>query len=312
MKPFATTDLLEKHLYNSAPHVSEIRCLECSHTFPTVASLERHGNSCKPRSVTIQKNENEHYCSPCEKTFYNADALEKHRNSLIHKPLSTNLTCLGGCGKSFSAPSSMVMHLESGACTGDVGSKVDKKVLDKSVFETDVDGVICHGTVPAAIAETPNSEMSMADSGFSTPGGVPVILTPSSSTMVGTSSGMFTPLSPGATDGSMQWILPMNPLCCPLCPSSRPPFINERALEQHLASPTHAPKIYHCPETLFTEASKGPRMEFVSLSGLMQHLEAGACAGGGKKGRSIFTKAVRFVEDKLREMGILGDMKLIG
>ena len=53
-------------------------------------------------------------------------------------------------------------------------------------------------------------------------------------------------------------------------------------------------------------------MEFVSLSGLMQHLEAGACAGGGKKGRSIFTKAVRFVEDKLREMGILGDMKLIG
>ncbi|KAF3901962.1 hypothetical protein ABW21_db0201624 [Orbilia brochopaga] len=51
-------------------------------------------------------------------------------------------------------------------------------------------------------------------------------------------------------------------------------------LEQHLASPVHAPKIYHCKLSFLGLEPQVPVKEFKSLSGLVAHIEAGACRGG--------------------------------
>ncbi|TGZ78696.1 hypothetical protein EX30DRAFT_322285, partial [Ascodesmis nigricans] len=217
-----------RHLVDYHPY-----CQKCCKPFMSERLLENHLNNATPHKT-------DHHCAKCVKSFPTASALEKHKASLVHNPISNNLTCLGGCGKTFSAPSALVMHLESGGCTGDVGSAIDKKVLDRAVFENDTDGIICHGAIPEAI------------------------------------------MTPGSTydSGAMGLVtLQKNPLCCPLCPWNRPPFVNPRALEQHIQSSVHAPKIYHCPEFLFNGMKIKPpgHMKFRSLSGLVQHLEAGAC-----------------------------------
>ena len=52
---------------------------------------------------------------------------------------------------------------------------------------------------------------------------------------------------------------------CYFCPRG---FSTLTALNQHLASPVHRQKIYHCPRC---------RREYVALSGLVNHLESESC-----------------------------------
>lgn len=54
--------------------------------------------------------------------------------------------------------------------------------------------------------------------------------------------------------------------CC-LCPRG---FLNLTALNQHLNSPVHQQKIYHCPRSHC-------RLEFVALSALVNRLESETC-----------------------------------
>ncbi|KAL8720119.1 MAG: hypothetical protein Q9181_007958 [Wetmoreana brouardii] len=93
-------------------------------------------------------------------------------------------------------------------------------------------------------------------------------------------------------------------LSCPLCPQGTKIFRTLQAFHNHLASPAHAPKIYHCPVDLMPSKRKGKKAqaaikEFSTLSGMAQHIESGACEGG----RNMLEGAIEFVQDKLKELG---------
>ena len=168
------------------------------------------------------------------------------------------------------------MHLESGSC-GDM----TKTSVDSAVAAVDMMGVVTTlRSGGGRIVDSCSSSESGAEE------------------QEEEESGMLTPLS---ADGGV--VLPEYWLCCPLCPRDRGPFINERALQQHLCSPVHAEKIYHCPVKL---GGGNPELSFKTLSGLLQHLEAGVCKGGKK----TLQKAVGWLE-ALRGIGF-GGVRLLG
>lgn len=93
-------------------------------------------------------------------------------------------------------------------------------------------------------------------------------------------------------------------LLCPLCGERLREFRTLQAFRNHLASPVHAPKTFHCPVDLLPSTRKGKTgktliREFSTLSGMAQHIESGACEGG----RRMLEGAVQFVEEKLKELG---------
>ncbi|KAI9773496.1 MAG: hypothetical protein M1839_002078 [Geoglossum umbratile] len=93
---------------------------------------------------------------------------------------------------------------------------------------------------------------------------------------------------------------------CPLCPPSRPPFSNQKSRQQHLSSPAHTPRLFHCPISLLPNppsSESSPTVilkSFSTLSGLAQHLESGACEGGTE----TFRRAAKYIEIRLKEMGV--------
>lgn len=154
---------------------------------------------------------------------------------------------------------------------------------------------------------THGSISSSTFSYFSTPSvssdsrsGVP--LTPSNS-----GSEYFTP-----SEASFSSQLSTIKLSCPLCPaSSTKQYKDINALNTHLRSQIHAAKIYHCPPASLMlgsghHSTGKPQRSFATLSGLAQHVEAGACEGG----KETFNAAISFVNEKLRNMG-MGDLKLL-
>ena len=62
---------------------------------------------------------------------------------------------------------------------------------------------------------------------------------------------------------------------CYLCQNG---FGTLRALNQHLSSPAHQQKIYHCPRC---------RREYVALSGLINHLESESCGAFRFSGNTV-------------------------
>jgi len=68
------------------------------------------------------------------------------------------------------------------------------------------------------------------------------------------------------------------------------------AMKNHLSSTAHSPKVFHCP--LYFAGVEDDRKfsqlmrYFSTLSGLMQHLESGACQGG----RATFRTTVEYIE----------------
>lgn len=161
------------------------------------------------------------------------------------------------------------------------------------------------GTItPTGYAHSPTSTASS-----STFGGV--LLTPSSSSLSTTDSesGILTPSSPVGHP----FLLPNGRYECPLCPAgSRRTFKSLETLQNHMVSPiAHLPKIYHCPDPAFlgvesSPDSKAKKKNFARLSGLVQHVEYGACEGG----RAMFSGMVEFVNEKLSEVG-KGEMRMI-
>jgi len=110
-------------------------------------------------------------------------------------------------------------------------------------------------------------------------------------------------------------------LHCPICPTTlkKKTFHSVRALQAHISSLAHAPKIFHCPFTFPTaggdpnsnpttkkEKKKQKLKYFKSLSGLAMHMENGACKGGVE----MFREATRFVEEEIRKMGFV-EIKLL-
>ncbi|KAL2070080.1 hypothetical protein VTL71DRAFT_14760 [Oculimacula yallundae] len=96
---------------------------------------------------------------------------------------------------------------------------------------------------------------------------------------------------------------------CQLCAPNRKPFGSVRAYQAHVNSAAHAPKIFHCPLSFIPKVDSpdlSKARSFSTLGGLTQHLESGRCEGG----LDMYSKAITFVEEQLRLLGLSGFITL--
>ena len=302
LKIFSSKQARRDH-QRATNHPSEFSCCDCSKKFSTRIALTyhtHHHQDLTPKKVTP-------YCSSCDKPFGDANALRKHMASLKHNPLNT-LGCR--CKKKFYSPSSLLLHLESGCC----GSGMNRQLVNQAVLANDLNNVISapddasrHNILPYVgdSTLTSSSRRVRSQSILSDESSDVVILTPPSGMTSLSSSQILT------SDGSLEQALeltatPLRSFRCPLCKPTRAPFASRMALDMHIASPAHAKLIFHCPVSFTTqvlpgrgEVIKSTYRTFKTVSGLAAHVETGACKGG-KKG---LKQAVRFLEDKLAELG---------
>ncbi|KAL9131512.1 MAG: hypothetical protein Q9217_000591 [Psora testacea] len=243
-------------------------------------------------------------CEECDRDFRNVKDLNQHRSSVVHNPLSNiNCNANGNCKKRFSSPSAWLHHLESGTCP----SRINRGKLHQAIQLNDTNHLISSSSFQehAAFMEVDWSEkMSATESVIFTPvtddsfGEFPSpFATPESQ------SGMLTPSSGRSQHMSENLSLAVR-LSCPLCPIGRKPFKSLTAMKDHLESPAHSPRIFHCPLNLAGFGDEGEVSQlmkhFSTLSGLMQHLESGACQGG----RATFRKTAEYIEHNLGKMGL--------
>ena len=117
-----------------------------------------------------------------------------------------------------------------------------------------------------------NSLLTPAETMSQSSGGV--VLTPTSSTAGGEWSSMPDNTDQVVFDGARGgWL-------CGICDVV---FLKKKRLQQHLNSPAHETKLYHCGGVAAVASGGGerkPPKSFKTLSGLAQHVEAGSCTGG--------------------------------
>ncbi|RWQ94885.1 putative zinc finger protein [Paecilomyces variotii] len=272
-KYFDTTKALDQHLRSHINEANQFHCCDCDRDFSSERALEQHLTD---KVHTIVRSETQGLiCEECGRKFKNKHALKQHKTSLIHQPIS-NLECLSkDCRKRFPSPSALLHHLESGLCV----SGTNRHTLNALIQKHDQDRLISNtDSVFASIVGAGEKLQGAGGSASSTTSDSDwdVIYTPSD-------SGVSTPAisEPGSA-----------------------PFKTHRALQQHMESPAHAPRIFHCPVLLAPVNHKGVAVQrsFSTLSGLAQHLESGACKGG----KSTFRNVARYVEDRLKELGWKG------
>ncbi|KAF8448237.1 hypothetical protein BDZ91DRAFT_669775, partial [Kalaharituber pfeilii] len=278
---------------------SQFRCSKCNRDFKFAGALEAQlKEKIHPsRQTVLQPPPNT--CTICNKTFRSANSLASHTASRVHKPISQKLSCLRpGCKKKFNSPSAMIHHLESGSCSHDI----NKDMVNKVITENDHTGIITNSAARTGLESWHRAQRSGILSPLE-----PGELTPTSSldTAQDTLIGMQTPVegpNPSALFSQLMLVFPLNTHHrCPLCPRNRD-FRTKRRLETHLQSSAHAPRIYHCPVSLFDTSQLNHFRSFTTLSGLVQHLESEAC----NCGRSTFEKVIRFVGERLNDMGLDG------
>ncbi|CAL8579742.1 hypothetical protein XPA_005475 [Xanthoria parietina] len=301
---FTTQEAHSQHLRSSI-HVSQFRCLECERDFSSGQALEQHLNdkrNHRPSSSITPLEDGPCTCDECDREFTTRSALKQHLESLVHRPLS-RLRCIASrkCKGRFSSPSALLHHLESGACR----SNMTRASLNQLISTHDQGNMITFGTQLGSLFDSAGHDRTFAEA--SSPG----FLTPSShsSDAYSTLTGAQAPtpaLSPDCfTLGTGRpMICRAGKFVCPLCPVQSKGFRTVHALDDHLASPAHAPKIFHCPVDLSNLAKKGRQTEemikdFSTLSGMTQHIESGACEGG----RQTLEGAMEFVQERLKALG---------
>lgn len=301
---FTTQEALSHHLRSSV-HVSQFRCLECERDFSSGQALEQHLNDKRnhgPNTHSIAPLEDGPCsCDECDRELTNRSALKQHRESLVHRPLS-QLRCIASkkCKGRFTSPSALLHHLKSGACR----SGMTRASLNQLISTHDPGNMITFGTQLGSLLD---SAADWTSAGSSSPG----LLTPSSHPSDTYSVLMGAQTTPSALSTGYFTLGTGQPLIaragkfwCPLCPAQSRGFRTVNALGNHLASPAHAPKIFHCPISLTSSEEKGKQTEemikdFSTLSGLTQHVESGACEGG----RQMLEGAMEFVQERLKALG---------
>lgn len=313
---FVKPEALRQHMQSSI-HATQFHCCDCERDFVDEQALDQHLASKAHTPYTKGRVPSlglpDLVCEDCDRQFRDEKGLEQHRASVIHKPLS-DFKCFGDrrCKKRFTSPSAWLHHLESGACC----SKITMGSLSTAIQLSDSGHLITGGSnqedawVLGAGADI-SGETSTTGS---------VILTPLTSD--GFDESPFWPASPGSQLGMLtpdstsslrpsDSLFPATRLLCPLCPTSRKPFKSVEALSNHLSSPAHSPKVFHCPLFIAGYEDEGNMSQlmkcFSTLSGLLQHLESGACQGGNP----TFRKTVEYIEQNLKNnLGKIGLRKL--
>ncbi|EOA90812.1 uncharacterized protein SETTUDRAFT_101140 [Exserohilum turcica Et28A] len=286
--PFESQSAWENHCEVEL-HASEYRCCNCDITFKDIHALNAHMASRAHRKPLQQKHKvnarkagkattvsaGDHMCKICRRTVPSLQSFQQHCESLKHKPISA-LSCPTGegCKRKFSAPSALLHHLESGKCC----SGMDRDDIYDIVQLYDKDH-----TIHILPKLTPSSSTYLSAHGLSPDSGAPT----------------------ASLDSSDGWLL--------VTPThSQGTFRTVQALQQHIVSPTHCDKVYHCPRNLLpinsskAETKQRKAKQFTTLSGLAQHLESGACRGG----RQTFLRCIEFIQQHLGQWG-LGGMRLL-
>ena len=306
-RSFVNPEALSQHLQSSI-HATQFHCCDCDRDFVDEQALHQHlaNKIHKPNanSKVFSFGLSEWVCEDCDRDFKDKKSLGQHRSSVIHKPLS-DFKCFGHehCKKRFTSPSAWLHHLESGACR----SKITMGSLNTAVQSSDI-----HQHITGSRNQEYTALQGANMSGNTSAEGS-LILTPVTGdgfdedlywpTSPGSASGMLTPNSTISRRPSDSSSLALR-LLCPLCPVSRKPFKSLEALSNHLSSPAHSPKIFHCALAIAGYEDEGKVSQlikyFSTLSGLLQHLESGACQGGN----ATFRKTVQYIEHNLRRLGL--------
>lgn len=306
---FFNSEALGQHL-RSPIHATQFHCCDCDRDFVNEQALHQHlaDKIHKPHKPHTKPKVSSYrlskwVCEECERDFRDENGLEQHRLSVVHKPLS-NIRCIGSrrCKKQFTSPSAWLHHLESGACP----SKITREKLHSAVQSNNINGLLTGGSIQEYAAlmgpdmsGTTSTESiiftPITDDGFNRFQFPPDTWEPQ--------SGILTPNSESSQSLSEDLPLVMR-LTCPLCPFGRRPFKSLEAMENHLSSPAHSPKVFHCPLSFagLEDDRKAFQLMgyFSTLSGLMQHLESGACQGG----HATFRKTVEYIEQNLGTIGL--------
>ncbi|KAK2765228.1 hypothetical protein FQN54_008927 [Arachnomyces sp. PD_36] len=282
---FAGARALHCHI-RATKHATEFRCCDCDRHFVNEKSLNQHLAN---KIHVIKRDESSNLeCSDCNRKFKSLKGLNAHKKSPIHRPIS-NIKCPGNendrnCAASFTSPSALLQHLESGSCLSGMNrEKLDDIVLahdtDRIITQSDKDNLLKYGIEDL----TRDNENWSSDSDESV---------------------VLTPVEDSDSDSDLEMSLVSLTTRCPYCPPDNPPFLNAKSLQMHIDSPVHSPKIYRCPISLAPASSskKFVMRSFSTLSGLAAHLESGACAGG----MATLEGAVGYIEARLEEMGMRG------
>ncbi|KAH9216219.1 hypothetical protein DL95DRAFT_498590 [Leptodontidium sp. 2 PMI_412] len=313
---------------------TQFRCCDCERDFKSEGALTDHlrfSRVHKPgKGGKNKKNKKKQHgqqeqstpqmtCEKCSRTFTKRDALSSHLSSVRHHPLS-DIKCLADtkCEKRFNCPSGQLQHLESGKCT----SRMTKTKLFGAIATKDTRRIITsRGFEVQTLLED-----NLSASASSTSQTLSPVLTPTSTEFLGSypPSPPSLPESTLSLSANFHYILPHRLhtqsgfQVCHLCPPSRTrTFKGKAALQQHLSSSVHAqvstslPVLddisFHCPRTLLGDGSQTrPSKQFSTVSGLVQHLESGACNGG----KGTLRRVIEYVEDEMKGMGFRG-LKLL-
>ncbi|RFU77386.1 60s ribosomal l19 precursor [Trichoderma arundinaceum] len=305
---------LRQHL-QSAGHAVDFHCCDCNKNFKTGRALADHlKNKIHKKPVTPpQTQKPQSRCEDCNRSFKNERALQQHMDSVIHRPIS-NLTCMAGkicgveCNAHFRSPSGMIAHMESGTCR----SGMDRQKLNRLILVQDGDNLITSSSgifEYAGWASLESGEESVSCSGILTPStdsGATGILTPSDSqfSVVSLVERQLATRAPSGQQSDCMELGEPKVFFCPICPEAKQrPFFTRTSLEQHMQSPAHTPKMFHCPSLLLqgTHGKAKPSMKrFSTVSGLVAHIESGACRGGNAGLRTV----MEYMEGRLEDLGI--------
>ncbi len=302
-------------------HASEFRCCDCDQTFLDIHALNAHvkkhpkvkltkkkeSKKSAEAKKTVAKVKEKQKCKICNRKFQSPQALQQHCNSVKHKPLSA-LTCPMSkrCPGKFAAPSALLHHLESGKCRSgidrdDIYHQIQLHDKDKRIHNiptltpsTSTASPLHSHTPPLQTTVEMSIEWSQALSRL------PSNIAQDRCYMGSVSQGM-SPLAKGSVNG----VGAASALQCPFCPKTSKKFATKQALQQHIESPAHGDKLYHCPistDRISAGQVKKQRKDFTTLAGLAQHLESGACNGG----KSTFLYYVDLIQRQMDRWGFGG------
>ncbi|GAA6008681.1 hypothetical protein JCM11491_003398 [Sporobolomyces phaffii] len=200
------------------------------------------------------------YCKTHQRFFQTSDNLRIHLMSRAH--VAANVKCPTGCGRAFISHSAAASHLESGRCS----SGIDRIQIDYYVAQWDRAGLIRNSRHRQALPAPPSSRNSTSPS----------------------VQHFATEASYSPHDAAYK------------CWFDGKFFGTLHSLNQHLASATHTyttrttsggETLYHCPNLARCDN------EFLTLSGLVQHVEQGNCGA----------RSMRSVMDTIE--GVMGGMR---
>ncbi|KAI0820128.1 hypothetical protein BC628DRAFT_1399031 [Trametes gibbosa] len=257
-KDFASSNALQQHLIQSPRHPS---CRQCSTLFDEWSELYEHYN------------EDHHYCDPCNTIFASEQALHDHRRQR-HGDRYCTL-----CRRIFQNANSFAHHCRSARHQG---RSVDcpMRGCEKSFVSNA--GLLLHlesgGCVSHMTREKVDRIMSRYDKQN-------LITKPDR--LIGGGTGT-TVIGQWATERAWNG----SHYECYLCHRT---YATLPALNQHLSSPAHAEKRYHCPSALY-----GCGAEFRTLSGFCQHVESDQC--GVRRFRGEVDRVLDGLSSKMKRL----------